>query len=136
MASSSRLAASSDSVERQAQARKPRNKIYPVCVCPVQAQLRVRVLAALCLKAFRTVDAGMTGDDATCFGSGGGVGMQLRLPGVDPPQQVQAAPERLEPAFWVRRICVVDELKAGAEHVVRNIELRRGFNIIWAPTRR
>jgi hypothetical protein len=61
--------------------------------------------------------------------------MQLRLPGVDPPQQVQAAPDRLEPAFWVRRICVLEELKAGAEHVVRNIELRRGFNIIWAPTR-
>lgn len=61
--------------------------------------------------------------------------MQLRLPGVDPPQQVNAAADRIEPAFWVRQICVVDELKAGAEHVVRNVELRRGFNIIWAPTR-
>ena len=61
--------------------------------------------------------------------------MQLRLPGVDPPQQVQPAADRREPAFWVRRICVVQELKAGPEHVVRNIELRRGFNVIWAPAR-
>ena len=61
--------------------------------------------------------------------------MQLRLPGADPPQQIQAASQRLEPALWVRRICVVDELKAGSEHVIRNIELRRGLNIIWAPTR-
>lgn len=61
--------------------------------------------------------------------------MQLRLPGVDPPQQVRPAADRLEPVFWVRRICVVQELKAGAEHLVRNVELRRGFNVIWAPTR-
>ena len=61
--------------------------------------------------------------------------MQLRLPGVDPPQQVRPAADRPEPVFWVRRICVVQELKAGAEQVVRNIELRRGFNVVWAPTR-
>jgi hypothetical protein len=61
--------------------------------------------------------------------------MQLRLPGVDPPQHIQPVSNRMEPAFWVRRLCVVQELKPGAEYVVRDVQLRRGFNVIWAPTR-
>lgn len=59
--------------------------------------------------------------------------MQLRLPCVDPPQQIQPAADRSEPMLWVRRVQVRRELQPGEEHVVRDVELRRGLNIIWAP---
>lgn len=58
---------------------------------------------------------------------------QLRLPGLDPPGQVRPAPGRAEPSVWVRRICVLNDLKPGPEHVVRSIQMRRGLNILWAP---
>jgi hypothetical protein len=57
---------------------------------------------------------------------------QMRLPGIDPPQQLHPSAERAAPAFWVRRIRILRELKAGDEHVVRDVELRRGLNIVWA----
>lgn len=59
--------------------------------------------------------------------------MQLRLPGIDPPGQVQPAADRGEPSIWMRRIRVLRELQPGDEHVVRDVELRRGLNIVWAP---
>ncbi|PKN50028.1 MAG: chromosome segregation protein SMC, partial [Deltaproteobacteria bacterium HGW-Deltaproteobacteria-20] len=59
--------------------------------------------------------------------------VQLRLPGVDPPQQVRPAADRGEPVLWVRRIRVLRELQPGDEYVVRDVELRRGLNIVWAP---
>lgn len=61
---------------------------------------------------------------------------QLRLPGLDPPHQVRPDSGRRNPAFWIRRLSVLSELKAGPEHVVRTIELRPGLNILWAPPRR
>jgi hypothetical protein len=59
--------------------------------------------------------------------------IQLRLPGIDPPDQIQPHPERHEPAVWVRRVRVLRELRPGAENIVRDVVLRRGLNIIWAP---
>lgn len=58
---------------------------------------------------------------------------QLRLPCIDPTQQVRAAADRTDPLIWVRRIQVRHELQPGDEHVVRDVELRRGLNIVWAP---
>lgn len=58
--------------------------------------------------------------------------VQMRLPGTNPPQQLRPSAERGAPAFWVRRLRVLSEMKAGEEHVVRDVELRRGLNIVWA----
>src|ERR1700675_1917907 len=59
---------------------------------------------------------------------------QLRLPGIDPPRQICPKDDRKGgPAFWVRRLRVLNELKPGDEHVVRDVELRRGLNVVWAP---
>lgn len=57
---------------------------------------------------------------------------QMRLPGIDPPQQLRPSAERGAPAFWVHRLRILSELKAGEEYVVRDVELRRGLNIVWA----
>lgn len=57
---------------------------------------------------------------------------QMRLPGIDPPQQLRPSAERSAPAFWVRRLRILSELKAGDEFIVRDVELRRGLNIVWA----
>ena len=59
--------------------------------------------------------------------------MQLRLQGVDPPQHVRPAADRAEPMLWVRRLQVLRDLQPGDEHVIRDVELRRGLNIVWAP---
>jgi hypothetical protein len=59
--------------------------------------------------------------------------MQLRLQGVDPPQHVRPAADRVEPVLWVRRLQVLRDLQPGGEHVIRDVELRRGLNIVWAP---
>lgn len=60
---------------------------------------------------------------------------QLRLPAINPSDQVRPSDDRKEPAFWIRRLRVLRELKAGDEHIIRDIELRRGLNIIWASPR-
>lgn len=57
---------------------------------------------------------------------------QMRLPGIDPPQQLRPSAERGAPAFWVRHVRILRELKAGDEYIVRDVELRRGLNIVWA----
>lgn len=57
---------------------------------------------------------------------------QMRLPGIDPPQQLRPSAERAAPAFWIRRIRILSELKAGEEYIVRDVELHRGLNIVWA----
>lgn len=59
--------------------------------------------------------------------------MQLRLPGVDPPEQIKPAAGRGEPLIWVRRIRILRELEPGDEYLVRDVGLRRGLNIVWAP---
>lgn len=57
---------------------------------------------------------------------------QMRLPGMNPPQQLRPSAERSEPAFWVRRFRILSELTAGEAFFVRDVELRRGLNIVWA----
>src|SRR5690242_4639716 len=59
---------------------------------------------------------------------------QMRLPGIDPPHQVRPDVQRAAPAFWVRHLRVLRELASGDEHIVRDVSLRRGLNIIWAPS--
>jgi hypothetical protein len=59
--------------------------------------------------------------------------VQMRLLGMNPPQQLRPSVERSAPAFWVHRLRILSELKAGAECVVRDVALRRGLNIVWAP---
>lgn len=58
---------------------------------------------------------------------------QLRLPGIDPPRQIRTSEDRKSPAFWVRRLRMLRELRPGAEYLIRDVELRRGLNIVWAP---
>ena len=58
--------------------------------------------------------------------------VQMRLPGTNPPQQLRPSAERSAPAFWVRHLRILSELKAGEEFIVRKVELRRGLNIVWA----
>ncbi len=58
---------------------------------------------------------------------------QLRFPGVDPPRPIHPDIKRSSPVFWVQRLRVLRELKPGEEHIIRDVELRRGLNIIWAP---
>ncbi|AFE10358.1 chromosome segregation protein SMC [Corallococcus coralloides DSM 2259] len=57
---------------------------------------------------------------------------QMRIPGIDPPRQIRPSSERMAPAFWVYRIRILSELTKGDEHVVRDVKLRRGLNIVWA----
>ena len=57
---------------------------------------------------------------------------QMRLPGTNPPQQLRPSAERSAPAFWVRHLRILSELKAGEEFIVRTVELRRGLNFVWA----
>lgn len=54
--------------------------------------------------------------------------MSLRFP--DPPG-VSCAAGREEPALWVRRVAIWHDV---ATPPVRNIELKRGLNIIYSPT--
>lgn len=57
---------------------------------------------------------------------------QLRLQGLDPPRYIRPVAGRDEPLFWVKRIRVLSELKPGDEFIVRDVEFRRGLNIVWA----
>lgn len=61
------------------------------------------------------------------------IATQMRLPGIDPPRQIRPSAERPAPAFWVRRLRVLRGLTNGHEYIVRDVELRRGLNIVWAP---
>ena len=56
----------------------------------------------------------------------------MRLPGLNPTQQITAAADRKTPVIWVRQLIVFRELKPGDEHIARRIVLRPGFNILWA----
>ena len=58
---------------------------------------------------------------------------QLRLPGLDPPKQIRPEAGRKTPVFWVKRIRVVRELKPGDDVIVRDVTLRPGLNVVWAP---
>src|SRR3954468_2491428 len=58
---------------------------------------------------------------------------QLRLPGLDPPKQIHPQAGRKTPAFWVKRIQVVRELKPAHNAIVRDAPLRLGLNVVWAP---
>lgn len=58
---------------------------------------------------------------------------QLRIPGFDVRAAIQPDAVRREPSIWVRRLRVVRELQSGDEFVVRDVELRRGLNVVWSP---
>jgi len=59
---------------------------------------------------------------------------QMRMEALDPPpKRIRPAVNRREPAIWIRRLRVLRELGPGPEQIIRDIELRRGLNIIWAP---
>ena len=59
---------------------------------------------------------------------------QRDLFGLDQRRRVQPSPDRRSPTLWVRRLRVLRELGSGDLHVVRDVELRRGFNVVWAPS--
>jgi hypothetical protein len=59
--------------------------------------------------------------------------MQMSLPNILSDHQFGLIPQRTEPTVWVRRVRVLRTLSAGDDQVVRDIELRRGLNIVWAP---
>jgi hypothetical protein len=49
------------------------------------------------------------------------------------------APERNQPAVWIRELLLLRDFKPGNEQVIRRIKLRPGLNILWArpgPARR
>lgn len=58
---------------------------------------------------------------------------QLQLAGMHSLRVIRAAPDRESPAIWVRALRVVRELSDAPDHVVREVRLRRGLNIVWAP---
>jgi hypothetical protein len=58
---------------------------------------------------------------------------QIRIPGLEPSVQIIPAPDRAAPTIWVKRLLILRELKPGAAHIIRNVELRRGLNVVWAP---
>ncbi|MEP7121674.1 MAG: hypothetical protein ABJE95_12215, partial [Byssovorax sp.] len=63
------------------------------------------------------------------------MGIQLSLLLAPPPSAPDPREDRSEPTVWIRRLWILRELRAGDEHVVRRIDLRRGLNILWAaPT--
>jgi hypothetical protein len=59
--------------------------------------------------------------------------MQAKLAGFGRDDRLKPSSERAAPALWVRRIQVVREMRVGDQYVVRDVRLRRGLNIIWAP---
>jgi len=59
--------------------------------------------------------------------------MQATFAGFQREDRLRPAVERSSPTFWLRRIQVVKELHAGNEYVVRDVSLRRGLNVLWAP---
>ena len=58
---------------------------------------------------------------------------QLRISGIDPRRELKPDRARQTPVVWISRLQIRRSLAAGDEHVIRDIELRRGLNIIWAP---
>lgn len=58
---------------------------------------------------------------------------QLTLDGMEQRRIIRAAPEREEPAVWIRALRIVKELSDAPDDVIREVRLRRGLNIVWAP---
>lgn len=58
---------------------------------------------------------------------------QQSLAGFEQTYRLQPAAESQSPKFWLRRMQVLRELRAEPDAVIRDVTLRRGLNIIWAP---
>lgn len=58
---------------------------------------------------------------------------QLDLIGRALPAQPQPAPDRRDPVVWISRLAVLRKLDPAPDNVIRDIRLRRGLNIVWAP---
>lgn len=59
--------------------------------------------------------------------------MQPHLPSLAPEHHVDPTAGRDEPLVWVRRLRVLRELRSADEHMIRDVGLRPGLNIVWAP---
>jgi hypothetical protein len=59
--------------------------------------------------------------------------MQQALAGFEQTFRLQPAAESLAPKFWIRRMQVLREFRSDPDAVIRDVTLRRGLNIIWAP---
>lgn len=59
---------------------------------------------------------------------------QLALDGVDAAHVVRMDSSRSEPQLWVRALRIVRELGDDSDDAVREVRLRRGLNVVWAPT--
>lgn len=63
-------------------------------------------------------------------------GLALGMPPTPRPDwrtRLTPTPDRLEPAVWVERLVILRALSAEPASLIRDIHLRRGLNIIWAP---
>lgn len=58
---------------------------------------------------------------------------QLDLIGRPTPPEPQPAPDRRDPVVWISRLSIMRKLDPAPEHLIRDIRLRRGLNIIWTP---
>jgi len=58
---------------------------------------------------------------------------QLDLIGRGAPAAPKPAPDRRDPVIWIARLSVLRKLDPAPEHLIRDIRLRRGLNIIWTP---
>ena len=57
---------------------------------------------------------------------------QTRFPNFLPGHQIKPAQDQREPVIWVRELRVLKDLQPGDEFVARQMELRRGLNVVWA----
>lgn len=58
---------------------------------------------------------------------------QLDLIGRVAPPAPQPAADRRDPVVWISRLSILRKLDAAPEHLIRDISLRRGLNIVWTP---
>ncbi|MGH7623733.1 MAG: hypothetical protein ACREOJ_00250, partial [Gemmatimonadaceae bacterium] len=58
---------------------------------------------------------------------------QLELIERPAPRAPQPAPDRRDAVVWISRLSVLRKLDHAPEHLIRDIKLRRGLNIIWTP---
>lgn len=59
--------------------------------------------------------------------------LPLRFTREAPGRQVRPTEGASQPVVWVRRLRVLERLAPGESHIVREVHLRRGLNIVWAP---
>jgi len=48
-------------------------------------------------------------------------------------EPLQTPPRRAQPALWIARLAILREPRLAEDAVIRDLELRRGLNVLWAP---